>query len=65
MSNPHNDIVYSMALLRSGVVGKSKEYEQASGLHYARLKVWQIRCINYTIIIGALSAIAITIYTAL
>jgi hypothetical protein len=63
MTNPQQDIIYSMTLLRSGVQGKSKEFHQASGIHHARLKVWQIRAINYTIVIGLLSLITFTIYS--
>ena len=63
MTNPQNDIILSMTLLRSGVQGKSKEFKQASGIYHARLKVWQIRAINYTIVIGLLSLITLTIYS--
>jgi len=63
MSNPEQDILMSMTLLRSGVPGKSKEFHQASGIHHARLKVWQIRAINYTIVIGVIGLIALTIYS--
>jgi len=63
MTNPYEDIIYSMTLLRSGVPGKSKEFHQASGIHYARLKVWQIRAINYTILLGVIGLIALTIYS--
>ena len=63
MTNPQEDIIYSMTLLRSGVPGKSKEFHQASGIHHARLKVWQIRAINYTILIGLVSLIGLIIYS--
>jgi hypothetical protein len=63
MTNPQNDIILSMTLLRSGVQGKSKEFKQASGIYHARLKMWQIRAINYTIVIGLLSLITFTIYS--
>jgi hypothetical protein len=63
MTNPTEDIMYSMTLLRSGVQGKSKEFKHASGIYHARLKVWQIRAINYTILIGLLSLITFTIYS--
>ena len=63
MTNPHQDIIFSMTLLRSGVPGKSKEFHQASGIHHARLKVWQIRAINYTILLGVIGLIALTIYS--
>jgi len=63
MTNPQNDIIFSMTLLRSGVQGKSKEFKQATGTYHARLKVWQIRAINYTILIGLLSLITFTIYS--
>lgn len=65
MTNPNEDILMSMTLLRSGVTGKSKEFKQATGQHHARLKVWQIRAINYTIVIGLISLITLTIYSAL
>jgi hypothetical protein len=63
MTNPQQDIIYSMTLLRSGVQGKSKEFRHASGIYHARRKVWQIRAINYTIVIGLLSLITLTIYS--
>jgi len=63
MTNPQQDIIFSMTLLRSGVQGKSKEFKHASGTYHARLKVWQIRAINYTISIGLLSLITFTIYS--
>lgn len=65
MTNPQEDIMYSMTLLRSNVQGKSKEFKQAVGMHNARLKVWQIRAINYTILITGVSLIGLTIYSAL
>jgi hypothetical protein len=63
MRNPHEDITLSMALLRSNVPGKSEEFKQASGKYNAKLKTWQIRAINYTIIVGLLSLITFTIYS--
>jgi len=63
MTNPQNDILMSMTLLRSGVQGKSKEFKQAVGIYHARLKVWQIRAINYTILLGVIGLIALTIYS--
>jgi hypothetical protein len=65
MTNPQNDIILSMTLLRSGVQGKSQEFKQASGSYYAKRKVWQIRAINYTILIGLLSLITFTIYSVI
>jgi len=65
MTNPQNDILMSMTLLRSGVQGKSKEFKQAAGIYNARLKVWQIRAINYTILITGISIIALTIYSVI
>lgn len=65
MTNPQQDIIFSMTLLRSGVPGNSKEFHQASGIHHARLKVWQIRAINYTILITGVSIIALTIYSVI
>ena len=63
MTNPEQDILMSMTLLRSNVPGKSKEYKQAAGMYHARLKVWQIRAINYTILIGLVGLITLTIYS--
>jgi len=65
MTNPHQDIIFSMTLLRSGVQGKSQEFKQASGRYFAKRKVWQIRAINYTILIGLLALIGLTIYSVL
>jgi len=65
MTNPHENIILSMTLLRSGAQGKTKTFQHASGIHHARLKVWQIRAINYTILITGVSLIGLTIYSAL
>ena len=65
MTNPQNDIILSMTLLRSGVQGKSKEFKQASGSYHARRKVWQIKAINYTIVITGISLIGLTIYSVI
>ena len=63
MTNPQEDILISMTLLRAGAQGKSKNFQHAVGRHHARLKVWQIRAINYTIVIGLVSLITLTIYS--
>lgn len=63
MTNPQQDIIFSMTLLRSGVQGKSKEFKQAVGIYYAKHKVWQIKAINYTIVIGVFALIGLTIYS--
>lgn len=65
MTNPQEDIMYSMTLLRAGAQGKTKTFQHAVGSHHARLKVWQIRAINYTIIITGVSIIALTIYSVI
>ena len=65
MTNPQNDIILSMTLLRSGVQGKSKEFKQAVGTYHARRKVWQIKAINYTIVITGISLIGLTIYSVI
>ena len=65
MTNPQSDILMSMNLLRSGVQGKSKEFKQAVGTYHARRKVWQIRAINYTILIGVMALVGLTIYSAI
>jgi hypothetical protein len=65
MTNPQNDIILSMTLLRSGVQGKSKEFKQAVGTYHARRKVWQIKAINYTILITGISLIGLTIYSVI
>jgi hypothetical protein len=65
MTNPQEDIMYSMTLLRSNVQGKSNEFKQAAGIYYAKRKVWQIRAINYTILITGISLIVLTIYSAI
>ena len=65
MTNPQTDILMSMNLLRSGVQGKSKEFKQAVGTYHARRKVWQIRAINYTILIGVMALVGLTIYSVI
>ena len=63
MTNPEQDILISMTLLRAGAQGKTKTFEHAVGRHHAKLKVWQIRAINYNIVIGLVSLITLTIYS--
>jgi len=65
MTNPEQDILISMTLLRAGAQGKTKTFQHAVGSHHARLKVWQIRAINYTILIGLVGLITLTIYSTL
>ena len=65
MTNPQHDILMSMNLLRSGVQGKSKEFKQAVGTYHARRKVWQIKAINYTILIGVMALVGLTIYSVI
>ena len=65
MTNPQQDILMSMTLLRNNVQGKSKEFKHAIGVYHAARKVWQIRAINYTIVIGLLSLIGLIIYSAI
>ena len=65
MTNPQHDILMSMNLLRSGVQGKSKEFKQAVGTYHARRKVWQIRAINYTTIVGVIVLVGLTIYSVI
>lgn len=65
MTNPQKDIILSMTLLRSGVQGNSKEFKQAVGTYHARRKVWQIKAINYTILITGISLIGLTIYSVI
>jgi hypothetical protein len=65
MTNPQQDILMSMALLRNNVQGKSKEFKQAAGIYYAKRKVWQIRAINYTILIGVVGLIGLIIYSVI
>lgn len=65
MTNPQQDIMYSMTLLRSNVQGKSKEFKQAAGIYYAKRKVWQIRAINYTILIGVVGLVGLIIYSVI
>jgi hypothetical protein len=65
MTNPQNDIILSMTLLRSNVQGKSKEFKQASGSYHAKRKVWQIRAINYTTIVGVIVLIGLTLYSVI
>ena len=65
MKNPQEDILISMNLLRAGAQGKSKTFQHAVGSYNARLKVWQIRAINYTIVIGVMALIGLTIYSAI
>lgn len=65
MTNPEKDILLSMTLLRNNIPGKSEECKQAMGKYDTKLKVWQIKAINYTIVIGLLTLISLIIYSVI
>ena len=65
MTNPQEDILISMTLLRAGAQGKTNTFQHAVGRHHAKLKVWQIRAINYTIVIGVMALVGLTIYSVI
>lgn len=63
MRNTTKEFLTAMTLLRQGARCNTEEYVIASGGYQAKLKKWQIKLINSTIIIGMIGLISLITYS--
>ena len=63
MRNTTKEFITAMTLLRQGARCNTEEYVIASGGYQAKLKKWQIKLINSTIIIGMIGLISLITYS--
>lgn len=63
MRDTSKEFLTAMTLLRQGARCNTEEYVIASGGYQAKLKKWQIKLINSTIIIGMIGLISLITYS--
>jgi hypothetical protein len=63
MTNTTKEFLTAMTLLRQGARCNTEEYVIASGGYQAKLKKWQIKLINSTIIVGMIVLVSLIIYS--
>ena len=63
MTNTTKEFLTAMTLLRQGARCNTEEYVIASGGYQAKLKKWQIKLINSTIIGGLIALISLITYS--
>jgi predicted ATP-grasp superfamily ATP-dependent carboligase len=63
MTNTTKEFLTAMTLLRQGARCNTEEYVIASGGYQAKLKKWQIKLINSTIIVGMIGLISLITYS--
>lgn len=63
MRDTSKEFLTAMTLLRQGARCNSEEYVIASGGYEAKLKKWQIKLINSTIIVGMIGLISLITYS--
>lgn len=63
MTDTTKEFISAMTLLRQGARCNSEEYVIASGGYQARMKKWQIKLINSTIIIALVALISLITYS--
>ena len=63
MRNTTKEFITAMTLLRQGARCNTEEYVIASGGYQAKLKKWQIKLINSTIIVGMIGLISLITYS--
>ena len=63
MRNTTKEFITAMTLLRQGARCNTEEYVIASGRYQAKLKKWQIKLINSTIIVGMVGLISLITYS--
>lgn len=63
MTNTTKEFISAMTLLRQGARCNTEEYVIASGGYQAKLKKWQIKLINSTIIVGMIGLISLITYS--
>lgn len=63
MRDTTKEFISAMTLLRQGARCNTEEYVIASGGYEAKLKKWQIKLINSTIIVGMIGLISLITYS--
>jgi hypothetical protein len=63
MTDTTKEFISAMTLIRQGARGKSEEFRIATGKYQARLKKWQIKLINSTILLSLIALITLLIYS--
>jgi predicted ATP-grasp superfamily ATP-dependent carboligase len=63
MRNTTKEFITAMTLLRQGARCNTEEYVIASGGYQAKLKKWQIKLINSTIVVGMIGLISLITYS--
>jgi len=63
MTDTTKEFISAMTLIRQGARGKSEEFHIASGRYQAKMKRWQIKLINSTIIVGLVALISLITYS--
>jgi predicted ATP-grasp superfamily ATP-dependent carboligase len=63
MRDTSKEFLTAMTLLRQGARCNTEEYVIASGGYQAKLKKWQIKLINSTIIVGMIGLISLITYS--
>ena len=63
MRDTTKEFISAMTLLRQGARCNTEEYVIASGGYEAKLKKWQIKLINSTIIVGLVALISLITYS--
>lgn len=65
MTDTTKEFISAMTLMRQGARGKSEEFQIASGRYQAKMKRWQIKLINSTIIGGLIALVSLITYSIL
>jgi hypothetical protein len=63
MTDTTKEFITAMTLLRQGARCNTEEFRIASGGYQAKLKKWQIKLINSTIIVGMIGLISLITYS--
>lgn len=63
MTNTTKEFLTAMTLLRQGARCNTEEYVIASGGYQSKLKKWQIKLINSTILMGLIALISLITYS--
>jgi len=63
MTDTTKEFISAMTLLRQGARCNTEEYVIASGGYQAKLKKWQIKLINSTIVVGMIGLISLITYS--
>ncbi len=65
MTDTTKEFISAMTLIRQGARGKSEEFQIASGRYQAKMKRWQIKLINSTILLSMLALFTLLIHSIL